>query len=644
MRFLFQPCRLRAVELKNRIICGPMEKNLCTEQGLATNRYADYVEERARGGAALILLESAYVDQIGKARRFQMGLHNDAVIRPLRRMVDRAHRFGAAVGVQLHHGGRTSQEAITGVQPVAPSPVPCRVLAGGDVPRAMTVADIRRVIEKFQAAARRALDAGMDVVEIHGAHGYLVGQFLSSYSNRRTDEYGGSFTNRCRFPVEVIRAVREAVGPDYPILYRISGDEFIDQGLGLEETVRFAGVLEEEGVDLIDISAGIYESGYMVVQPMEFPLGGYVYMARAFKQAVNLPISVAGRISEVHLAESILAEGSADLVTMTRAFHADPHFPEKVKQGRLNEVCLCIGCNQGCTDRLRENVPLSCLLNPRSGYEREFRLRPTRERKTVWVAGGGPAGLMAARICALRGHRVVLFERKKELGGQVRYVSRIEHKADFGQGLRYLINEVHRAGVKVRTGVELDADEIQRGGPEVLIVATGSRPGEAPVSGEGRFSVHNYLEALDAPGSLGRRVIVLGGGMIGGEIALYLAERDRRVTLVVPDEVLIPDLGPRASWYLTDKLNAHPRIEILLNARLDSATAAGLLLQDPQHPLTLNDFDSVVTALQRVPERRLLAMAEEKGAVGRVFAVGDCRTPARITEATFEATRVAVAV
>jgi 2,4-dienoyl-CoA reductase-like NADH-dependent reductase (Old Yellow Enzyme family)/thioredoxin reductase len=643
-RFLFQPFRLRSLTLRNRIICGPMEKNLCTEEGKITDRYVDYVEERARGGAGLILLESAYADRSGKARKYQMGIHDDALIPPLRRLVDRAHRRGAAVGMQLHHGGRTCQEAISGIRPMAPSPVPCKALAGGDMPWEMTRDDIRRTVEQFRRAALRSVEAGFDLVEIHGAHGYLVGQFLSPFSNKRSDNYGGSFENRCRFPVEVIRAVREAVGPCFPIMYRISADEFVDGGLGLEETLRFAKVLESEGIDLIDISAGIYESGIMIVQPMEFPLGGYVYMARAFKEAVSVPISIAGRIADPVQAEAILAEGSSDFVTMVRAFHADPHFPQKALEGRLEEICLCMACNQGCTDRLRENVPLSCIINTRAGFEREFRITPADHRKTVWVAGAGPAGLMAAGVCALRGHRVTLFEREEEPGGMARYACRPEHKADFAQVTRYLTSQAHRAGVEFRLGVSLEVSEVRRQPPDVLIVATGSVPGMPAIAGMEQLRIYNFMEAMDCPQSLGERIMVYGGGMVGGETALFLAEKGISVVLIEPGEELVRDLGPRAKWYLVKSLSSHQLIVILLNAQVEKCEQGRLIIKRQKETISLGRIDSVVMALERVPNRSLFEQVQQEGLVGQLFAVGDCVTPARVTEATHDATRIGVTI
>lgn len=636
-RFLFQKYHLRSLELENRIICGPMEKNLCDEFGIPSEKYADYVEERAKGNAGLIILESAYVHWTGRARKYQMGIHDDSVIPALRRVVDRAHRYGTPVAMQLHHGGRTCQEAIIGVQPVAPSPVACQVLAGGDVPREMSRNEIEFMIDQFRQAARRSITAGVDALEIHGAHGYLIGQFLSPYSNLRTDEYGGEFENRCRFPLEVIRTVREEVGPNVPLIYRISADEFIDGGLTLEDTIAFARILDKEEIDLINISAGIYESGVMIVQPMEFPLGGYVYMARAYKDQIRTPVSVAGRISDPYQAEAILAEGSADFVTMVRAFHADPYFPRKAMQGRFEDICLCIACNQGCADRLRENVPLSCILNPWAGHERQFRIEPTKTPKKVWVAGGGPAGLMAAKTAALRGHRVSLFERDEELGGQARRIARVTHKEDFSQGIRFFISSARKAGVSIESGTELDVNRLREGHPDILVVATGSKPVPPDIIGINECPCHTYLEALDNPERLGSRVAVCGGGFIAGETALFLAQLGRNVILISEETELVPDIGPRAKWYLLNRLEQCQEIEVIKPAQPLKLEPGRLWVQTNDQEEVISDLNDVVFAAERLPETRLCETVKDSGLSVTVLTVGDCVQPASITEATHQA-------
>ena len=339
------------VRIRNRIISSPMERNYATRDGAVTQRYIDNLVAKAKGGVGLILVESTYVDPRGKGRVYQLGCYDDKLIPGLKRMTDAVHKHGAKIGLELHFGGRQTNSDVTGFQPMAPSSVPCWV-SGGEIPREMTVAEIKDMVKKFAEAAERSKRAGFDLVEIHGGHGYLVAQFLSGYSNKRTDEYGGTLEKRMRFPLEVVKAVRDAVGEDFPIAYRLSGDEYIDQGVTLEETVPFATKLEEAGVNLIDVSAGLYETTYIISQPMDVPLGCNVPLAEEIKRAVNIPVTVVGRINDPAFAENILNEGQADFVSFGRALHSDPDFPQKAREGRLDDICMCIACMQGCIDIL----------------------------------------------------------------------------------------------------------------------------------------------------------------------------------------------------------------------------------------------------------------------------------------------------
>ena len=327
---LFAAGRIGSLALRNRILMAPMEKNLALPTGAVSGRYVDYCEARAAGGAALILLESMYVHPAGRNHRYQLGIHDDDLVPGYRRLSEACHRHGALVGAQLQFAGRETSSAVTGTQPVAPSPVPCTALTGGDVPRPLGVEEIQALVGAFAEAARRAVAAGFDAVEIHGAHGYLVGQFLSPYANRRDDDYGGDFERRLRFPLEVVAAVRAVVvGHRVPLLFRLSADEHVEGGLTLADACRIAARLEAAGIDLIDVSAGIYESAPWIVQPMEMAQGCLAPLAREIRRHVGIPVSVAGRISDASVAEHVLEAGDADFVTLGRALHADPEMPRK---------------------------------------------------------------------------------------------------------------------------------------------------------------------------------------------------------------------------------------------------------------------------------------------------------------------------
>jgi len=450
---LFAPGQVGRRVLRNRILMAPMEKNLGTAEGAVTQRYIDYCEARAAGGVALILLESMYVDPAGKNHRYQLGLHDDALIPGYRRLVEVCHRHGALVGVELQFAGRETSSVITGVQPVAPSPVPCRVLAGGETPRALTVPEIRALVGKFAEAAHRAVTAGFDVVELHGAHGYLIAQFLSPYANRREDDYGGDFARRLRFPLEVIAAVREAIGAEVPLLYRLSAVEHVEGGLTLEDTCRIVPHLEAAGVDLLDVSAGIYESAVWIAQPMEMPQGCLAPLSREIRRCVRVPVSVAGRITDASVAERILEAGDADFVTLGRALHADPEMPRKSLEGRLNEICHCVACLK-CSDLLGQNLPVLCLANTHTAREREYRVRPTSRPQRIVVVGAGPAEELGGGVGRWR----------RPVGGKGHDLGPAQDRHPHGLG-----------EPEVVTDQEADAG-LRRGGHHLQVIPRGGEP------------------------------------------------------------------------------------------------------------------------------------------------------------------------
>ena len=340
-------------------------------------------------------------------------------------------------------------------------------------------------MEAFAEAARRAVAAGFDAVEIHGAHGYLVGQFLSPYANRRDDEYGGDFERRLRFPLEVIAAVHGVVGEGVPLLYRLSADEHVEGGLTLADACRIVARLETAGVDLIDVSAGIYESAPWIVQPMEMAQGCLVPLAREIRRHVGIPVSVAGRITDASVAEHVLAAGDADFVTLGRALHADPEMPRKSLEGREDEICSCVGCLK-CSDLLGQNEPVLCLANTQTGRERQYAIRRAARRQRAVVVGAGPAGLEAARVLALRGHEVTVLERASEPGGQLLLSRLVPGREDLAGLATYLAGAAARAGAEIHLGVEATVDVIVARCPDVVVVATGRAPASRPFQASSR--------------------------------------------------------------------------------------------------------------------------------------------------------------
>jgi 2,4-dienoyl-CoA reductase-like NADH-dependent reductase (Old Yellow Enzyme family)/thioredoxin reductase len=636
---LFSEGRIGPLRLKNRILMAPMEKNLASPDGSVTQRYIDYVVERARGGAALINLESMYVDPVGRNHVYQLGLHDDRLLPGYRRLIEAAHAHGALLAAEIQFAGRETSSAVTGFQPVAPSPVPCAVLAGGETPRQLTVPEIRRIVARFAEAADRAARAGFHLVEVHGAHGYLVGQFLSPYSNRRTDAYGGDAERRARFPLEVVGAVREALAGRAALAYRISADEYVDGGLRIEDVLPFCERLEAAGVQLIDVSAAIYESAVMIAQPMEQPPGCLAHLSRAIRERVRIPVSVAGRINDPAVAEAILQEGRADFVTLGRALHADPEFPDKARAGRQDAIRPCVACLK-CSDLLGANVPVSCLVNPAAARERESVLRAAARALRVLVVGGGPAGLEAARVAALRGHRVTLWERGHELGGQVRWMRRIPGRQEMAGLIASLERATKEAGVRVELGREGEPAAILAERPEAVVVATGATPAIPPIPGIEDGPVVSPFDVLRHEGSLGRRVLIIGGQIIGVSLAHHLADRGAEVILAEPGGTLAADLGFRARWQPVEDLRRRANVAVHLNATVEAIRGDGATLRVAGEVREVDRLDAILPTRTLVPAGALAEELRHAAPDLPLFDVGDAVAPRTAFEAMHEGAAV----
>ena len=539
------------------------------------------------------------------------------------------------MAAEIQFAGRQTSSRVTGFQPVAPSPVACTVLAGGEVPRELTIPEIRRIVARFAEAADRAARAGFDMVEVHGAHGYLIGQFLSPFSNHRSDEYGGDPERRLRFPLEVVAAVRETVAGRAALAYRISADEYVEGGLRIEDVLPVCERLEAAGVQLIDVSAGIYESAVMLVQPMELPPACLAHLSRAIRARVHIPVSVAGRINDPAVAEAILAEGQADFVTLGRALHADPEFPAKARDGRRDAIRPCVACLK-CSDLLGANAPVSCLVNPAAAHEREDGLRPAPHARRVLVIGGGPAGLEAARVAALRGHQVALWEREGELGGQVRWMRRIPGRHELAGLITYLERAIAEAGATVELGREVDAAAVLAHRPQAVVVATGAMPGIPPIPGIEDGPVVSPFDVLRREGSLGRRVLIIGGKILGVSLAHLIAERGAEVVLVEPDETLAPDLGFRARWRLVEDLRRRPNVTLHLKATVEAIHGNGATVRVGGEPMEVSGFDAILPTRCLLPANALADELRRALPDLSVYDVGDAVAPRTAYEAMHE--------
>jgi 2,4-dienoyl-CoA reductase-like NADH-dependent reductase (Old Yellow Enzyme family)/thioredoxin reductase len=624
---LFQSITVRGMALKNRIVMPPMGTRYPSYGGAVTARLTDYYAERARGGVGLIIVQFATVAPDGASSLYPLAVWDDACIPGLRSLVEAVHAAGAKVAIQLAHVGGAGNSAMSRRPLVAPSAVPA---LGREVPRPLTTEGIARLTEAFGAAAGRAAAAGFDAVELHMAHGYLLNQFLSPLFNRRTDEYGGSLEARARFPLEVLRRTRLAVGKDMPIFCRLNADDGVEDSLRLPDAVAVAAMLERDGADVLDVTAGIGESFEVSAPPLAVSPGSLVPYAAAIKAAVRVPVVAVARLHDPLLAEQILADGKADLIAVGRGLIADPDWAAKAADGRLDEIRPCIACNSPeCHGRIFRSADMGCVVNAAVGREAQFAARPTSRPRRVLVVGGGAAGLEAARVAAARGHRVTLCEEAASLGGQLGLAAAPPHKGEINKFTDYLAVQMRKLGVSVRLNCRVTPDLAAALSPEVIVVATGATPLVPPVPGAEDHAVTAW-DVLRGKVAVGERVVVVGGADVGCETAEFLAVKGKQVTILEMRPQVAPELMPWTQRMLVERLIAG-RVEILLHARVTAIEPSRVRYDRQGVSGEIAPVDTVVLACGAKSRAEL---AEPLRACGvPVHVIGDASKPTNIAEA-----------
>ena len=663
LKYLFQKAQIGKVELRNRIVMPSM--GVIVGEEFASDRLIDLYVERSKGGAGLIIISGTTIQALQKSGGL-LSISDDRYIPSFRKLVDSVHEYGAKIGIQIIHLGKYAYPTC-GVESVSASPVFSNFTQ--QMPRELTIPEIKECVRNFTKAVNRAKQAGFDVVEFNCSTGYLIREFLSPVSNKRTDEYGGDLNNRMRFLLEIIKSVKMEVGDDYPLGFRISADEFTPGGNTLKETVVLAKELERAGADVISVAPGGNDSTVPMV-PDLVPLGAFTYLSQAIKEGVGIPVIASGRINDPFLADDILRDRKADLIAIGRGLLADPEFPNKAAEGRFDDIRKCIGCVQGCFDMLwpaifGQESRVTCLVNPGLGREREFEILPAPKKKRVMVIGGGPAGMEAARVLAIRGHKVSLYERQDKLGGQLNLASIPPGKWEFDNITRYLSRELQKSGVDIFVEKEVTPEFVGNEKPDAVIVATGAIPIIPSIPGVDQENVVTANQVLAADIEVGQKVVVVGGGGIGCETALFLAERgamdaetalflttwgaldaDRALALTKKGkEVTIVEMLPSIGRDIgitrrgfTRRLLGMLGVDVITSAEVKGIIPSGVELIKNGERQTIA-ADTVVIAVGTYKDDKLYQKL--KGKVPELFVIGDSKEARKALDAIHEGSSIA---
>lgn len=631
---LFSQGRIGPLVLKNRGIMMPMATDLADKDGLVTQRQIKYYQERAKGGIAMIIHEYTGVDDVDSIPSIHnLRISQDYHISAMEELVDAVHLYDCKIIAQLHHGGATSNPNLTGRQNLAPSAIP--IAEGRPLPREMTLEDIKRVQEKFVAAAVRCKKAGYDGVELHGAHGYLIAQFFSKYYNQRKDQYGGSAKNRARFVTEIIAGIREKLG-NFPIIVRMCGDEMTDiEGfLSLEDGIEIAHELAKAGIDAINISNGSALNGDANCEPFSYKSGWKQRVAKAYKEALIIPVIATNTIKDPDFAEKLLEENVCDFVGLGRSQLADPYFMDKARNGHGDIIRQCIGCLY-CRERvLRDAMPIRCTVNARAAREIEFeQLKKDGNGQPVVVIGGGPAGMEAARILAKRGFVVTMFEKEQNLGGTLNIADKPPLKDKLTKLTNTMIAQLKKLCVSIKFGQEADVDAICAMKPVGIVVACGAKPliPDLPgIDGPNVYLAEDVVAGKVVPTG---RVAVVGTGLTGLETAEMLCNNGHKVLLVEMAKEIGPGIFPAIrNDELSRLLPYNP--DIYAGHKLLAITAQGLVVEKMSSRKQVKlSADSVVLALGVRPNRELTNQLKESLPDTPIKVIGDARQGGRIGNA-----------
>ena len=629
---LFSPYKIRGKTIKNRLVVGPMVTNYCTEDGMATEKFIEHLVEKARGGFGMIITEDYAVDPLGKGFSCVAGLWSDDQIQSHKQLPQRARQHGAVILAQIYHCGRQTSEAVIGTKPFAPSAINCP-FSPNDIPIALTFEQAQDLVEKFGDTALRAKKCGFDGVEIHGGHGYLIAEFMSPYTNKRVDCYGGNLYNRMRFALEIVENVRNKCGDDFIVGFRYSIDEFVEGGRSVEDSKAIARMLESAGVDLINATAGTYVSADAIIPPMYVRRAWIADFAKEIKSVVSIPVMAVGRINDAFVADSVIASGKADFTIMSRQSLTDPHLPNKAKDGRFEDIRHCIACNVGCIGLLFGNVQIKCVLNPRLGLEFNGEREKVSMPKKIAVIGAGPAGLQAAIELANVGHNVEIYEKTHLPGGTLRLAAIPPAKQEIASFINWQQSQLRNLGVKIHYGIDVDENTFKSDKIDEIVIATGSAPIEPNIPGVNLEHVVSANDVLDGKVSVGQNVIVIGGGQAGCETANHLAIQMKNVAIIEMGEDIATGEALAPRWHLLRSLENH-KVRVFTNTTATEIAKSHVSALQGDGTVVI-PADSVVLAVGAKPNNSLAERLADAGFITHV--IGDASGGTQVFNATTQA-------
>jgi len=656
---IFEPIKIGKVEIKNRIAMAPMGIfGLTTLGGAFSQRAIDYYIERARGGTGLIITSLVKVENEIEKRPLMLcpSINPKHFVQTASELTERVHAYGARIFIQLSGGvGRVGRLGTLLDKPIAPSAIPY-YWDPSVTCREMTIEEIERLVQAFGEAAKVAVAAGFDGAEIHAVHeGYLIDQFTIAMFNRRTDKYGGDLRGRLTLPIEIVKEIKNEVGQDFPVQLRYSiksyikdwcqgglpGEEFKEAGRDTEEGLEAARILQEAGYDAFDADAGSYDAWYWAHPPLYQDHGCYLPLTEKLKKVVTVPVIVAGRMELPELAAAAILESKADMVCLGRGLLAEPHWANKVLEGRIERIRPCLGCHDGCFERIALGRPLSCAVNPACGRERDYSIEPAREVKRVVVIGGGVAGMEAARVAAIRGHKVLLHEKSDKLGGHLIEGSVPPFKRDVARLLEWYETELAELSVEIHLGQEVTPKTALEEPSSVVVVATGSRYAIPKIPGSDNEKVTTATNLLRGKRPAKEPIVIIGGGLTGCETALWLAQQGKHVTIVeMLDELMrvgIPVFHANRMMLL-DLLKFH-KVDILTNTSVLDITDDGVGLIDRHLRRSMLHAGTIVVAAGLERDQELFNLL--RGKIPNVCLIGDAKEPRNIMHAIWDAYELA---